>query len=323
MTVSTKNKYIVAFAATAVLALGLYGCGGGGGDEAMMMPPIEMPEDVDLTSVTAGFMTVAGTVQVAAGQSVVHGDIEFSCAAGGADCTVEVEVGTDGTPSATSTGGTVTATNADAYNQRIETLATNEASLIHLATGADSIGSGEPLFAILFGAPASHYRGVSQTNSGPRYAIALPWNDDRGELNFSISLGSGQSPEELDPLAWLGRAADTSSGGNTTLNEDMQHGLGGDWRAFEIRRERAGAGTWTINIATDANDAHALEQPWVGYGEFDQEISLSDIPALLPAGQDWQGRAHRGHDGWDDSLGGLARWRAGTLHLRFKPILLS
>lgn len=38
MTVSTKNKYIVAFAATAVLALGLYGCGGGGGDGAGMMP---------------------------------------------------------------------------------------------------------------------------------------------------------------------------------------------------------------------------------------------------------------------------------------------
>ena len=38
MTVSTKKKYIVAFAATAMLALGLYGCGGGGGDGAGMMP---------------------------------------------------------------------------------------------------------------------------------------------------------------------------------------------------------------------------------------------------------------------------------------------
>ena len=288
MTVSTKNKYIVAFAATAVLALGLYGCGGGGGDEAMMMPPIEMPEDVDLSSVTAGFMAAAGMFTITAGQSHDHGDIAFSCAAGGADCEVVVEVDANGVVTAMSTGGMVTAMNSAAYNQRIETLATNEASLIHLATGADSIGSGEPLFANLFGALASHYRGVSQNNSGSRYAIALPWHDDQGELNFSISLGSGLSPEELDPVDWLGRAADTSSGGDTTLNEDMQHGLGGDWRAFEIRRERAGAGTWTINIATDANDAHALEQPWVGYGEFDQEISLSDIPAL-PAGQDWQG----------------------------------
>ena len=31
MPVSTKKKYLTAFA-TAVLALGLYGCGGGGGD---------------------------------------------------------------------------------------------------------------------------------------------------------------------------------------------------------------------------------------------------------------------------------------------------
>ena len=279
------KKYLTAFAATAVLALGLYGCGGGGGSGPTTNGGGMMPEDVDLTNVTPGFMAEAGTVQVAAGQSVVHGDIEFSCAAGGADC--EVVVDANGDITATPTGGMVTATNADAYNQRIETLATNEASLIHLATGADSIGSGEPLFAISFGALASHYRGVSQTNSGPRYAIALPWNDDQGELNFSISLDSGQSPEELDPLAWLGRSANTSSGGNTTLNEVMQHGLESDWRAFEIGKEYAGAGTLTVNVATDASDAHALEQPWVGYGEFDQEISLSDIPAL-PSGRDWQ-----------------------------------
>ena len=46
----------------------------------------------------------------------VHGDIEFSCAAGGRyDCTVMVRVGTLGTAAATSTGGTVTATNSDDY----------------------------------------------------------------------------------------------------------------------------------------------------------------------------------------------------------------
>ena len=37
MTVSAK-KYLAAFAATAVLALGLYGCGGGGGSGPVIEP---------------------------------------------------------------------------------------------------------------------------------------------------------------------------------------------------------------------------------------------------------------------------------------------
>ena len=76
MTVSTSWKYITTFTATAVLTLGLYGCGGGGGDGPMTCDP-KIPEDVDLSDVTTGFMAVAGTVLVAAGQSVDHGDIEF------------------------------------------------------------------------------------------------------------------------------------------------------------------------------------------------------------------------------------------------------
>ena len=45
MTVFTKNKYIVAFAATAVLGLGLYGCGGGGGGGPATGGTTPGPED--------------------------------------------------------------------------------------------------------------------------------------------------------------------------------------------------------------------------------------------------------------------------------------
>ena len=117
------ERYLTAFAATAVLALGLYGCGGGGGDGPMMPAPEPMPEDVDLSDVTAGFMAMAGMFTVTAGQSQNHGDIAFSCAVGGADCSVTVEVATDGTVSATSTGGMVTAMNSDAYTARITPMA--------------------------------------------------------------------------------------------------------------------------------------------------------------------------------------------------------
>ena len=60
------------------------------------------PMAIDLAPVTAGFMAGAGTVQVAAGQSVDHGDIEFTCAAGGADCEVMVMMDANGGITATS-----------------------------------------------------------------------------------------------------------------------------------------------------------------------------------------------------------------------------
>ena len=80
------------------------------------------PMAVDLAPVTTGFMAGAGTVQVAAGQSVVRGDVEFGCAAGGADCQVMVMVDANGGITATSTGGMVTAMNSDAYTDRIATM---------------------------------------------------------------------------------------------------------------------------------------------------------------------------------------------------------
>ena len=79
-----------------------------------------MPMVVHLSPVTEGFMA-AGTIQVAAGRSVVHGDIAFVCAAGGDGCEVMVRVGSLGAISATSTGGTVTAMNSDAYQESLET----------------------------------------------------------------------------------------------------------------------------------------------------------------------------------------------------------
>ncbi|MDE0055456.1 MAG: hypothetical protein OXT64_14575 [Gammaproteobacteria bacterium] len=117
-----RRNLSLASAATLLLALGLFGCGGGGGNDPMTGGVQATPEEVDLSNVTPGFRAGAGTVQVAAGQSVVHGDIEFSCAAGGADCTVELEVSTDGALNATSTGGMVTAINSTAYDDRIATM---------------------------------------------------------------------------------------------------------------------------------------------------------------------------------------------------------
>ena len=80
-----------------------------------------MPDDVDLSNVTLGFMAGADTLQIAAGQSVVHGDVEFTCTAGGRDCEVTVMVDANGEITATSTGGMVTAMNAPGYHQPLAT----------------------------------------------------------------------------------------------------------------------------------------------------------------------------------------------------------
>ena len=72
--------------------------GDGDGPVVSDDPPINGPlPNVDLSRVTPGFMAGAGTVTIMAGESEVHGDIEFSCAAGGDGCVVMVRVGSGGT----------------------------------------------------------------------------------------------------------------------------------------------------------------------------------------------------------------------------------
>ena len=68
--------------------------------------------NVDLSNVTVGFLADAiMMLEIKAGESKNHGDITFSCAADGRDCVVMVMV-QNGTITATSTGGDVTASDA-------------------------------------------------------------------------------------------------------------------------------------------------------------------------------------------------------------------
>lgn len=69
--------------------------------------------DVDLKDVTVGFWADAiMMLEIDPGESEDHGDIRFSCADGRYDCTVMVMVANDGTITAMSIGGTVTAEDA-------------------------------------------------------------------------------------------------------------------------------------------------------------------------------------------------------------------
>ena len=292
MTVSTKNKYIVAFAATAVLAVGLYGCGGGGGGGGGPTTTMPTTYDVDLFSnVTPGFTAEAGTVQVAEGQSEAHGDIQFTCPAGSGGCEVMVMVDANGAISATSTGGMVTAMNASGYNTRIRV--TNEANSIHAETGIDLLEGNDPLLPSVTYFPDSgsnylslysHVSTLAHYNA--RFARAIPWVNRLGQVNFEFGFNSGLSASELHPLAWLGRSFSTTN--VAQYSEDTSHVLGSDWRVFKARNDYDGAGKLTISVATDVHNAGTTEEPFVGYGDFDRKIELSDIPPL-PADRDWQG----------------------------------
>ena len=136
-------------------------------------PPINGPlPNVDLSRVTPGFMAGAGTVTIMAGESEVHGDIEFSCAAGGDGCVVMVRVGSGGTITATKTGGTVTAMNSDAYNTPIRV--SNEANSIHAATGSDLVRGNDPLVVqwSISSSSGSEYVGVWASATPPENTLA-------------------------------------------------------------------------------------------------------------------------------------------------------
>ncbi len=161
--------------------------------------------------------------------------------------------------------------------------------LIHEATGADQVRNGVRMSAGTVGTEMSNYTSTTQSPAGARYAVAMPWRDDRGELNFTFSLLSSapvlSSEPPGDPVGIQGRFVDTAS---ATFTEAVQHGRGNNWRATAFTKQYSDASTLTVNVATDASDDQNLQRPVVGYGDFEPQIDLRGIPAL-PAGQDWQG----------------------------------
>ena len=169
----------------------------------------------------------------------------------------------------------------------------NEANSIHAATGIDLVGGDEPLALRPTDAfdSGSEYRGLyasatSTDGIDRRTARAIPWVTRNGEVHFAVGVSSGSSPSELDPLTWQGRAFETTD--ISDYSEDESHGLGDDWRVFDAGREYDSAGRLAVRIATDVHGAGTVERPYVGLGDFDRRIELSDIPAL-PANRDYQG----------------------------------
>lgn len=117
----TFRNLLVGLAAGSLLML--VGCGSS--SDTPTPPPPPEPEPVDTSGIASDAMVQAGSYKIDAGASATHGEITYSCAAGGANCTVDVMA--DGTT--TSTGGTATAMNSAGYDQRVM-LANQRAALV-------------------------------------------------------------------------------------------------------------------------------------------------------------------------------------------------
>lgn len=184
MIVSAK-KYVAAFAGAAVIAMAVSACGGGG--EPTTTAPTST--DVDLSSVTPGFTATARTLEIEAGESVDHGDIAFACAGGSDDCVVMVIV-TDGTVTATSTGGTVSAMNSDDYRR----------SVTPMDVGLSPVTPG-------FMAEADTIR------------IEAGESEDHGEITFACAPDGRDCVVVVVMVAGDGTISATSTGGEVTASD--------------------------------------------------------------------------------------------------------
>ncbi len=195
-------------AACSIVALSavMYGCVHDGGDDDRADTGMEtpMPVAVDLSGIAADAMVEAGTADIAAGMSADIGEITFSCAAGGDDCSVTV----DANGNAMATGGTVTAANSAAYTTRKE----EAAAAIVAATKA--AGTKEMAIA------AEATQGPGQT----------PLNDDAG-LGGSAADGSAVTTYsmtiERDRMATTIKITDTALAGDDDPKFMQAMDLGG------------------------------------------------------------------------------------------------
>ena len=130
----SRNMNPITVCCAAVLMLGLAACGSDNGGDMADMPS---PVPVDLTRVSADAARAAGMAEIAAGGSATIGEITFTCAPGGEDCSVSVALAADGTATAMVTGGTVTAADSAAYTTR-KAAATDAAVTKEMAMAAEA-----------------------------------------------------------------------------------------------------------------------------------------------------------------------------------------
>ena len=200
-------------------------------------------------------MAAAGTVQVAAGQSIVRGGIEFTCAAGGTDCTVTIA--NDGT--ATSTGGTVTAMNAMASEFGQERLMASPLASPEASSAADTLAS----FVdsdVLFGpvvAPVKYEtdefgdRGLVPLDDGDgaAYVESVTVLDSQGRFSIVYVVDDVRTKSHSGQSTWLVRIRYTGNLDGTTGRLITPNIICGPIQHFLISRLLSG-NIWALRLGS-------------------------------------------------------------------------
>ena len=191
---------IAAIAAVALVAAACSSSDDAAESGGPVMPPT--PVVVDLDGVTDGTNAVDGTLEIEAGMSEDSGNTAFACADDGDDCTVTITVGDDGTVSATSTGGMVTAGNSATYQAAIDAaaieLATSNAMTKTTALGVEAAqmadgGAGGA------GADNDHTIAIARDSDGTTVTITVvDAADDAAEFEQVMDLGGGTTMHVRD-----------------------------------------------------------------------------------------------------------------------------
>ncbi len=193
----------------AVLAAGLLalsGCGGGSSTTAPAdsMDSMPMEHTVDLSGLEAE--ATAGEAEIAAGMSAVIGDVEYSCPAGGEDCSVAVVASEDGIV-ATSTGGMATAADSPAYETRETMAMTAEANTKRVRIVEEAAqGPGQTPAnpdAGLGGSGRNNADGTADTADDP-YGLSIERDDDGTTVKITDPANAGDDDPKFTQADDLG-----------------------------------------------------------------------------------------------------------------------
>ena len=304
--IASAKKYIAVFAGAALIAVAVSACGGGGAPTTNVTPTNGTPTAVDLSGVTPDFMAEAGTLEIGAGESVVHGDIAFSCAIGGDNCTVMVML-ENGEVTATSTGGTVTATDspsrelgsgrslpqgdpaawADKFDLVANDTRTDGSEFIGAKAYFErSVAANVPDSLLASHATLSH--SYDQGSS----ANVIVSHDGDGQLQFNVSIYEYGPPTitgdyDVRTYRYINTYEDSQNFEGVTVSRSSitNHGLGSDWQVEELTNDYENGGSLSIYIATDLKQSDMATDPTATASEITQDIRFNVSPGLQ-AGQD-------------------------------------
>ena len=240
---------------------------------ALQEPPAP-PVFVDQTGLPDDIMQMAGSADIVAGESATIGEVTYSCAAGGEDCTVTVNE--DG--AAVSTGGMVTATAAQAYTDRkdAEEKEADRLAMVAAATKA------------------------ANTKRDAIEAEAAQTNDNDTDLTNNIGLGGGDDTAQVDTyslaikrdrMATTVTIADTALAGDDDPKFTQAMDLGGGTTMHTRTKAADDDGNVEEEVVIVSTDIEAPEA--VEFAKFEamdgsmpQELDARDLDPATDADDD-------------------------------------